>query len=139
VAIATVRGTNGAPHGLTVNSFTSVSLEPPLVLICIDEKCQAIDHFREGPFFALNVLATGQEPLSEAFARRIDNRFEDQPWYAGETGAPLIPDVLATLECRLVEVIELGDHWVLVCEMVAASAGEGAPLLYFQSAYGRMA
>ena len=139
LAIATVRASDGAPHGLTVNSFASVSLEPPLVLISISEQCQALGHFRDGMFFALNILASGQEPLSEAFARRIDNRFEDQTWFAGETGAPLIPGVLATMECRLVNVIELGDHSVLVGEMVAASIAEGAPLVYFRSAYGRMA
>jgi flavin reductase (DIM6/NTAB) family NADH-FMN oxidoreductase RutF len=139
LAIATVRASDGAPHGLTVNSFASVSLEPPLVLISIGEQRQALGHFRDGMFFALNILASGQEPLSEAFARRIDNRFEDQTWFAGETGAPLIPGVLATMECRLVNVIELGDHSVLVGEMVAASIAEGAPLVYFRSAYGRMA
>ncbi|MGA2185162.1 MAG: flavin reductase family protein [Bryobacteraceae bacterium] len=139
LAIATVRAADGAPHGLTVNSFTSVSLEPPLALICIDKQSQALDHFRDGLFFALNVLASGQETLSEALARRIDNRFEDQAWFAGETGAPLIPGVLTTMECRLVNAIELGDHWVLVGEMVAASVAEGSPLVYFRSAYGGMA
>ena len=139
LAIATARAADGAPHGLTVNSFTSVSLEPPLVLICIDKQSQALEHFRHAPFFALNILASGQEPLSEAFARRIDNRFEDQAWFAGETGAPLIPGMLATMECRLVDAIELGDHWVLVGEMVAASIAEGSPLVYFRSAYGGMA
>jgi flavin reductase (DIM6/NTAB) family NADH-FMN oxidoreductase RutF len=139
VAIATVRATDGTPHGMTVNSFTSVSLEPPLVLICIDEQSQALDHFRDGSFFALNILGYGQEPLSEAFARRIDNRFEDQTWFAGESGAPLIPGVLASMECRRVDFIALGDHSVLVGEMVAASVTDGAPLVYFRGAYGRMA
>jgi flavin reductase (DIM6/NTAB) family NADH-FMN oxidoreductase RutF len=139
VAIATVPAGDGAPHGLTVNSFAAVSLEPPLVLISIGDQCQALDHFRDGEFFALNILAAGQEALSEAFARRMDNRFEDQAWFAGETGAPLIPGVLATMECRLVDVIRLGDHSVLVGEMVAASMAEGAPLMYFRSGYGRMA
>lgn len=124
---------------MTVNSFTSVSLEPPLVLICIDEDCQALDRFRESSFFALNILAADQQPLSDAFARRIDNRFEDQAWFAGETGAPLIPGVLATIECRRVQLIELGDHLVLVGEMVAASVTDNSPLVYFRSAYGRMA
>jgi flavin reductase (DIM6/NTAB) family NADH-FMN oxidoreductase RutF len=138
LAIATVRAADDAPHGLTVNSFTSVSLDPPLVLICIDEQCQALHHFREGGFFAVNILAAGQEALSEAFARRVDNRFEDQEWCAGETGAPLIPGVLATMECRLVNVIELGDHRVMVGEMVAASIAEGSPLVYFRSSCGRL-
>ena len=132
LAVATVRAADGAPHGLTVNSFTSVSLEPPLVLICIDEKSQEIDHFRHAAFFALNILAAGQQSLCEAFARRVENRFEDQPWQEGETGAPLIPNVLATMECRVVDVLTLGDHSVLLGEMVAASVTDGAPLLYFR-------
>ncbi len=95
--------------------------------------------FSRGSFFALNILSSRQEELSEAFARRIENRFEQQPWHAGETGAPLIAGVLATLECRLAEVIELGDHWVIVGELVAAAIGEGAPLVHFRSAYARLA
>jgi len=136
LAVATVRTADGTPHGLTVNSFTAVSLKPPLILICIDEKSQAIEHFRRAAFFAVNVLAAGQESLAETFARRIDNRFEDQPWTEGSTGAPLIPDALANMECRIVDVLTLGDHSVLVGEMVAASMTEAAPLLYFRGEIG---
>ena len=101
VAIATVLDSDGAPHGMTINSFTSVSLEPPLVLICIDHKGRILDHFLASDFFAINILRDNQQPLSERFARAGEDRFGAVEWYPGETRMPLIPDALAVLECAV--------------------------------------
>jgi flavin reductase (DIM6/NTAB) family NADH-FMN oxidoreductase RutF len=135
VAIATVLDRRGSPHGMTVNSFTSVSLEPPLVLVCIDHKARIREHFLTENSFAINILREDQQALSTHFARPADDRFGSVDWFAGETGAPLIPDALATLECTVVQRLESGDHTVLIGEVVSAIRHEGRPLVYFSSGY----
>ena len=135
VAITTVLDSSGAPHGMTVNSFTSVSLEPPLVLVCIDQKARIREHFLESEFFAINILRENQQSLSIRFARPGDDRFGAIEWYAGDTGVPLIPNALATLECVSVQRLETGDHTILIGEVVGAIRHEGRPLLYFSSSY----
>lgn len=135
VAIATVLDSAGAPHGMTVNSFTSVSLEPPLVLVCIDHKAGIRVHFLSCEFFAINILRESQQALSTRFARPGEDRFGSLEWYPGSTGAPLIPDALATLECTVFERLESGDHTIVIGEVVSAVRHEGSPLIYFSSSY----
>jgi len=103
VAIATVVDPGGSPHGMTVNSFTSVSLDPPLVLVCIDHKARIREHFLASEFFAINILRETQQDLSTHFARPSDDRFGIVDWFPGETAAPLIPNALATLECATIQ------------------------------------
>jgi flavin reductase (DIM6/NTAB) family NADH-FMN oxidoreductase RutF len=138
VAIATVRAPEGTLHGLTVNSFTSVSLSPPLILICIGDLCQILPWFRLSPFFAVNFLTPEQQPLAEAFAERTDNRFEGLEWYPAPNGSPLIPNALGWMECRLEDTIEAGDHSILIGEVVAAEARDAAALVYFSRSYSRL-
>jgi flavin reductase (DIM6/NTAB) family NADH-FMN oxidoreductase RutF len=135
VAIATVLDRKGSPHGMTVNSFTSVSLEPPLVLVCIDHKARIREHFLARDIFAINILRENQQALSTHFARPADDRFGSVEWFPGETGAPLIPEALATLECIAVQRLESGDHTILIGEVVSAIRHEGRPLIYFSSVY----
>jgi flavin reductase (DIM6/NTAB) family NADH-FMN oxidoreductase RutF len=139
VAIATVLDSAGSPHGMTVNSFTSVSLEPPLVLICIDHKARILEHFLESNFFAINILRDTQQALSERFARPGEDRFGTVEWYPGETGAPLLPNALAILECAVFERTPAGDHTILIGEVVSAVRHEGRPLLFFSSSYQALA
>jgi len=139
VAIATVLDSAGAPHGMTINSFTSVSLEPPLVLICIDHKARILDQLLTSNFFAINILRDTQQDLSERFARPGEDRFGAVQWYPGETGMPLIPDALATLECAVFQRIPAGDHTILIGEVVSAVRHEGSPLLFFSSSYQALA
>jgi flavin reductase (DIM6/NTAB) family NADH-FMN oxidoreductase RutF len=135
VTIASVMDAKGTPHGLTVSSFTSVSLDPPLVLICLGHAVAAIHHFRSATHFAINVLAEDQRPLSDRFARKGHDRFEGVDWTAGASGAPLIPGVLAAIECSVYRIVPMGDHDILVGEMLHAKISEGQPLLYFASGY----
>jgi flavin reductase (DIM6/NTAB) family NADH-FMN oxidoreductase RutF len=135
VSIATVLDAAGAPHGLTVSSFTSVSLNPPLVLICLGHKVTVIEAFRAAPFFGINVLAEDQRDLSERFARKGADRFDGLAWWAGETGVPLIPGALAGIECRVHDRFIAGDHDILVGEMVRSTVNEGEPLIHFSGAY----
>lgn len=138
VAIATATDGAGVPHGITVNSFTSVSLSPPLVLICISHPAPILPIFREVGRFGLNMLNESQRRLSERFSRRSRHPFDGVSWYPGETGVPLIADVLATLECRLVRAEPAGDHDILIAEVVATSVRGGRPLVFYGSTYRRL-
>jgi len=123
------------PHGLTVSSFTSVSLDPPLILICLGHEVSIIDTFRAAPFFGINVLAEDQLELSERFARKGFDRFDGLVWESGLTRVPLIPGALASMECAAEQRIPSGDHDIFVGRMLASRIGEGKPLLYFASSY----
>jgi flavin reductase (DIM6/NTAB) family NADH-FMN oxidoreductase RutF len=135
VTIATVRDAKGSPHGLTVSSFTSVSLDPPLILICLGHAVSAIHHFRAATHFGINVLGVGQRVLADRFARKGQDRFDGLEWQAGVTGVPLLPGVLAAIECAIHRVVPMGDHDILVGEVMHAQANEGEPLLHFAGAY----
>ena len=135
VTIASVVDAKGTPHGLTVSSFTSVSLDPPLILICLGHAVSVIHDFRSATHFGINVLAEDQRPLSDHFARKGHDRFEGTEWYPGVTGVPLMPGVLAAIECAVHRIVPMGDHDILVGEMIHAHVREGQPLLYFASAY----
>lgn len=139
ITIASVLDASGSPHGLTVNSFTSVSLDPPLILICLGHAVACIDAFRESRHFGLNVLSERQQELSDRFARKGQDRFDGLEWYRGESGVPLLPDVLATIECRVQQRITSGDHDIFVGEMLRMRTGEGEPLIYFAGRYRRLA
>jgi flavin reductase (DIM6/NTAB) family NADH-FMN oxidoreductase RutF len=135
IAVATVLDALGRPHGLTVNSFSSVSLEPPLVLICVGRNVTVADAFRAAEFFGINVLAADQREISDRFARKGLDRFANIPWRRGKTGSPLLAGVLASLECAVHQRIPSGDHEILVGEVVQAHVSEGSPLLFYASGY----
>jgi flavin reductase (DIM6/NTAB) family NADH-FMN oxidoreductase RutF len=139
ITIASVIDAQGTPHGLTVNSFTSVSLDPPLISICLGHAVSLIEIFRAASYFGINVLEESQRALSERFARRGQDRFEGIEWQTGANGVPLIAGVLAAMECRVVERIQAGDHDIFVAQMVTARVAEGKPLVYFASAYRQLA
>jgi len=139
VTIASVLDSSGTPHGLTVNSFSSVSLEPPLVLICLGHAVTMIDAFRSARYFGLSVLADSQRELSERFARKGHDRFNGAAWHSGETGVPLLDNVLAEIECAVHHRFTAGDHDIFVGEMLAARVSDGEPLIYYASRYRRLA
>lgn len=139
VGIATVLDAQGSPHGLTVSSFTSVSLDPPLVLICLGHAVTVIDAFRGARHFGINVLAAEQRGISERFARKGEDRFNGTPWTPGVTGVPLLPGALAQIECAVEQRVTSGDHDIVIGRMVRAVIGEGAPLVYFASRYRDLA
>jgi flavin reductase (DIM6/NTAB) family NADH-FMN oxidoreductase RutF len=138
VAIASVVDAEGAPHGLTVSSFTSVSMNPPLVLICLGHAVSAIHHFRAASHFGINILAADERALSERFARKGHDRFDGLEWYAGESGVPLLAGVLAAIECAVHRIVPMGDHDIVVGEMVRAVVHEGEPLIHFSGGYRKV-
>ena len=135
VTVVTTLDGDGHPHGLTVNSFASVSLDPPLVLVSIDLRNAILGHFLSTSWFAINILAEHQEDLSRRFSSPAENRFVGVDWNAGSSGVPLLKGVLAQLECAVVRTFEAGDHTVLVGEARGVSYTEGRPLVYFDSSY----
>jgi flavin reductase (DIM6/NTAB) family NADH-FMN oxidoreductase RutF len=139
ITITSVIGADGAPHGMTANSFTSVSLDPPLVLVCVDHRARILDHFRVAAHFGINILEERQRALSVHFARSGYDRFDGVDWYPGKTGVPLLPGVLSTLECAVRQVVDVGDHAVLVGEVLYGTCGDGRPLVYFSSNYRKLA
>ncbi len=138
VTIASVLDSEGAPHGLTVSSFTSVSLEPPLILICLGHLVTAINSFRQCKYFGINVLSEDQEELSERFARKGEDRFNGLPWEPGQTGVPLIPGALAGIECEVRTRYSAGDHDILIGEMLHSRVADGEPLIYFGGQYRKL-
>jgi len=135
VTIASVLDAQGTPHGLTVSSFTSVSLDPPLILICLGHRVSAIDAFRASAHFGINVLAEDQRDLAERFTGKGRDRFDGLKWRRGKTGVPLLPGVLAAIECAVRQRFTAGDHDVFVGEMVDARVAGGAPLIHFVGQY----
>lgn len=126
------------PCGLTANALTSVSLEPALVLVCVEKGADSHDCIRETGRFCINVLASEQERLARRFAFwKVEDKFEGVAYHKEATGAPVLNDALAWVDCRLWATYEGGDHTIFVGEVVAGDAREGMPLLYYRGGYGR--
>ncbi len=129
-------------HGVTVNAFCPVSTEPPLVLVCIDSLSRSADLLLESGFYGVSILSASQQFLADRFAGRgplVNRRFDDAPYFTAATGAPLLRDALAWLDCRTVAVHEAGDHHVFVGEAQAAGSGDaGAALVYADRRYWRL-
>ena len=127
---------DGLPRGITANSFTSVSLDPPLVMFCLGKDSTNFDAFMSSDFFAINILSRQQEALSTRFAVFEGDRFEGVSWAKWETGAPILDNVLAAIDCRRVAMHEAGDHIIIVGHVLhAAILNDFKPLLYFRGQY----
>jgi len=135
VAVATVLAPDGTPHGLTVSSFTAVSIDPQLILVCIDYACPFLTYFRASTHFGVNVLAESQRELSVIFAEKPEGRFDGVEWSSTASGVPLLRNCLANLECRVSSIIEAGDHAIFLAEVVEAESRDGQPLLYYNRDY----
>lgn len=138
VVIATVSDEKANPHGLTINSFTSVSLEPPLVLFCIDYRAAVLEHFLRARHYGLSFLEERQTDVSNRFAWRAEDRFEGVHWTRGVSGVPLLEGSLATMECIARQVYDGGDHSIFVVEVTHVMVHGGQPLVYYNSAYRKL-
>ena len=139
VTIITAHGVDGKPIGLTANSFTSVSLDPPLLLVCIANNAGSAEALRSAESFAVNVLQIGQQPVSNLFAGKGEDRFAGTRWEVGEYGAPILPSSLGIFECKRFALHEAGDHFLLVGQVEKASfEPRRDPLLYFRGKYRRL-
>ncbi|MFB7181305.1 flavin reductase family protein [Streptomyces sp. NPDC056257] len=139
VAVVTARGDDGRPAGMAVQSFSSVSLDPPLVCFCPARTSSTWPRIEAAGAFAVNILAADQEELCRRFAVTGGDKFAGVPWSAGGNGAPLLDGVLASVECDLEGVLDGGDHAIVLGRVTGLTAHRGAPpLLYFRRAYGSL-
>ena len=139
VTVVTCLDGKGKPIGLTVNSFTSVSLEPPLLLVNIAREAASAAAMTGARHFAVNVLQTGQQPASIRFSTRNQDRFGPNDWSPGELGAPVLKQSLGVFECERHAVYDGGDHHILLGQVLKATFDESLdPLLYFRGRYRRL-
>jgi len=138
VSIVTTRDDNGGDHGMTVSAFCSVSLDPALVLICIDHGATMHRLLHGHRRFGISILSSEQEAYSRRFADTDTKDFAGVPFVRGESGVALLEGALAHLECRLIDHCEGGDHTVFVGEVDHAVARRGRPLLYYRGGYAQL-
>lgn len=139
VAVATCRASDGTQVGLTVNSFNSVSLDPPLVLFSVDRKARSCPQFAAAGNFAINILRADQTGLSRIFSSPDLPRWEGVAVTTLATGAPVLIEALASFDCRTVAAHDGGDHVIFVGRVEQLNAAKGDPLLYFRGAYRELA
>ena len=136
ITVVTAAGTDGVRYGVTVNSFNSVSLDPPLVLFSLTRGLRSLDAILAGRAFAINFLREDQEHLSRRFATPSLPKWEDVNYRLGITGSPVLEPVLAVIECSLYAQYDGGDHVIIVGRVVHVENHEGKnPLLYYRGRY----
>ena len=127
----------GEPHGFTCQSFTSVSLDPPLVAFLPNVTSSTMPAIREAGIFCVNILNEDQETLCRSFASKDGDRWQGVGWMPGPTGSPILSDVLAWIDCRLEQEIEAGDHLIVIGRVVELKAvHRGRPLLFYRGGFG---
>lgn len=138
VTVVTTREIDGSFVGLTASAVASVSLDPPLVLVCVDQKAQCYQALLDADGFAISVLGASHEDLSRRFASRGLDKFEGVRYTLGRLGLPLLEGALAHIECSTLHRYAGGDHTILVGRVEKATVSGGEPLLYFQGRYRRL-
>lgn len=136
VSIVTMRGRSGQSHGFTANSFTSVSLNPPLVLVCVDHAISSHPVMVEAEGYLVNILTDAQEELCRKFATPDIDKFEGVTFGDGPFGAPRLPGCLAYIAARIIERKPAGDHDIFIGEATEVEVGAGQPLVFYRGMYG---
>jgi flavin reductase (DIM6/NTAB) family NADH-FMN oxidoreductase RutF len=136
VTVVTSADGNGGPVGVTVSSFSSVSLDPPLILFCLGEKTSSLKSFKEWGHYVVHVLSDKQRELSILFSNKKGDKFAEVDYVKNEHGCPVIAGCLASLECKAEKIVEAGDHLIFIgrVEKISFTPG-GQPLVYFRGAY----
>jgi flavin reductase (DIM6/NTAB) family NADH-FMN oxidoreductase RutF len=138
VTVVTATDAAGRDRGMTVSAFASLSLVPPLVVMCIEQTASMHETLSTGAYFAVNILASTQERIARRFASTGAQQFEGIGYRNGENGPPVLNDVLASFECRRVSSTPAGDHTIIVGETVTASASDARPLLYYRGGFAQL-
>ena len=139
VTVVTVADKQGRDYGMTVTAFSSLSLEPPLVLVCIDHDASILPALTSASHFVVNVLAAHQEAIARRFSvPDAEQRFEGLGFTRGQTGPAVLEDVLASIECRVVQSVVSGDHTIFMGEAEAANVRQDTPLLYYRGGYSQL-
>lgn len=137
VTVVTTQSEQYGVQGMTVSAFSSVSVDPPLVLVCINTRADTGDGLFASGSFAVNVLNSTQQHTSNQFAggSSQEQRFLDNAWSTLKTGAPILNDSLMSLDCTVVEKVQAGTHWVVIGEVQTSVCRDGEPLLYYSGSY----
>ena len=138
VTVVTTRDSAGRLHGITVSAFCSVSLEPPLILVCIEKNTGSHYAFEQSNAFVVNILREDQQYISDRFASYLADKFAEVEYHLGIDDLPVLKNVLANLECRLVNSHASGDHTIYVGEIERAMINDGKPLVYWHGNYGKL-
>lgn len=138
VTVVTTRAADGSDHGMTVSAFCSVSLEPPLVLICIEKTASAHEVLTSAPEFVVNILSANQEQIARRFAIVDIDRFESVGFSRSGNGIAVLDDVLGVIECNRFALYDAGDHTIIVGEVESGWAENGKPLLYYRGGYAQL-
>jgi flavin reductase (DIM6/NTAB) family NADH-FMN oxidoreductase RutF len=138
VTVVTTSDSDGRPTGLTASAFSSVSLDPPLVLVCVDHKSQSYPALLERGRFAVNILHGSQQAVSRRFASTRLDKFDEVPFRMSGLGLPLIDGALTQLECITVNTHVEGDHTIFVGRVERAHLNSGEPLIYYRGQYDRL-
>lgn len=139
ITVVTTRAKNGMPVGVTINSFTSVSLRPPLVLFCIGTQAKSKKAFADASVFAVNILSDRQEELSRHFASQKASDWNDLSWAYGDHGCPVLAGTLGWLVCEKTDMRKAGDHHIILGKVTDLAIGKTSkPLLYFGSKYRKL-
>lgn len=140
VAVVAARAGDGRPCGLTANAVASLSLVPPLVLVCVDRGADSHDCIRDAGSFSINVLPSDAERIARQFAElEFGDKFDGIAHHIEISGAPVLDEALAWVDCRVHEAYPGGDHTIYIGEVLSGDARAGAPLVYYRSGYGRLA
>jgi 3-hydroxy-9,10-secoandrosta-1,3,5(10)-triene-9,17-dione monooxygenase reductase component len=138
VTVVTCAGEDGRPYGITANSFSSVSLEPRLILWNIAKVSNSLQAFVDAGYFAINILASGQQDLSSHFAKSDHTLFDEVEIDRSERNVPLIPGAMACFECRTHQIHDCGDHYIVIGEVQRFDSNDADPLLFFAGNYAEM-
>lgn len=138
ITVVTTRDSLGRPVGFTANSFTSVSLDPPLLLVCLGKSSSNIENFREAAGFAVNILAEDQEEVSKRFASPLTDRFAGLSWHPGKRRSPILDGIAAWFDCTRHDVVDAGDHVILIGRIQEFGSSGRPPLLYLGGQYHRL-
>ena len=137
ITVVTVQSLQQGPKGMTATSFSSVSVEPPQILVCLNQATETGVLVLDRQLFAVNILSSAQQAISNQFAGAItqEQRFANLAWEAGENGAPVLTEALASLECKVVQHVLAGTHWIVIGEVQKVICRSGEPLLYYDGGY----
>ena len=138
VTVIATREADGTPRGFTANSFSSVSLDPPLLLVCIAKSALSLRVFQEAPCFSVNILEQSQAEVSRIFASQVADKFDLVAWEKGASEIPLLRGSLARFTCETDRQIDAGDHAILLGKVVGFDYQNGTPLSYFRGQYGTL-
>lgn len=135
VTVVTCSDADGNPCGITANSFSSVSLDPPLILWNIAKVSNSLEAYLEASHFAINVLSSGQRDVSAHFAQSDHTLFDDVEFELSAQNVPLLPGTIATFECRTHAIHDCGDHYIIIGEVESFTVGDQDPLLFYGGRY----